>query len=298
MLVDLLLISFVKLFQVLLRLLPEKGQHLTGLALGRFAFFLLKGRRAVALSNIRRAFKHFDHDEATDVARRCFQNLGINFVEALILPSIPKDRYGERFTIENLEHFERALELKRGVLGLVFHYANWEIMGVTGWFLKNPIIALARPLKGHKLLNDFLNRLRTSTGLTIIPNADTSKDVIRYLRENRIIGILGDQREKRSQGVYVDFFGEPVPTNRGIATISMRTGVPVVPFHFVRQGFLRYRIVCSPPIEMERKGNIEELIYKNTRKINAFLETLIIENPAEWFWVHRRWGRVKSGKRR
>ncbi len=298
MVIDLLLISFVKLFQLFLRLLPERGQQLTGSTLGGLAFVLLKKRRAVAVSNIRRAFKHFSNAEATDVARRCFRNLGTNFVEALILPSIPKERYGERFTIENLKHFENALKLKRGVLGLVFHYANWEIMGVTSWFLKNPIIALARPLKGHTLLNDFLNRLRTSTGLMIIPNADTSKDVIRHLRENRIIGILGDQREKRSKGVYVDFFGEPVPTNRGIATISMRTGVPVVPFHFVRQGFLRYRIVCSPPIEIERKGNIEELIHRNTRKINAFLETLIIQDPSEWFWVHRRWGREKSGKKR
>jgi lauroyl/myristoyl acyltransferase len=42
---------------------------------------------------------------------------------------------------------------------------------------------------------------------------------------------------------------------------------------------------------MERKGNIEELIYKNARKINAFLETLIAAHPDEWFLVHRRWGR-------
>ncbi len=35
-------------------------------------------------------------------------------------------------------------------------------------------------------------------------------------------------------------------------------------------------IRCNEPFEMERKGNIEELICKNTRKINAFLETLIL----------------------
>ena len=42
---------------------------------------------------------------------------------------------------------------------------------------------------------------------------------------------------------------------------------------------------------MERTGNIGELIEKNTRKINAFLETIIKQYPDEWFWVHRRWGR-------
>jgi lauroyl/myristoyl acyltransferase len=54
---------------------------------------------------------------------------------------------------------------------------------------------------------------------------------------------------------------------------------------------LRHTTVFCEPIEMERKGNIEELIYKNARKINAFLETLIATHPDEWFLVHRRWGR-------
>jgi lauroyl/myristoyl acyltransferase len=54
---------------------------------------------------------------------------------------------------------------------------------------------------------------------------------------------------------------------------------------------LRHTTVFCEPIEMERKGNIEELIYKNARKINAFLETLIAAHPEEWFLVHRRWGR-------
>ncbi len=73
----------------------------------------------------------------------------------------------------------------------------------------------------------------------------------------------------------------------------MKTGAPVLPVYFVRKGFLRYVIRCNEPLEMERKGNIEELIRKNTRKINAFLETLILENPDEWFWVHQRWERQK-----
>ncbi|MGD9579264.1 MAG: hypothetical protein AB7Y74_13570, partial [Syntrophorhabdus sp.] len=60
---------------------------------------------------------------------------------------------------------------------------------------------------------------------------------------------------------------------------------------------LRYVIRCNAPLEMERKGNIEELIRKNTRKINAFLETLILENPDEWFWVHQRWGRARREER-
>lgn len=297
MLVDLSLILIIKVFQQFLRILPEKAQQGTGEFLGRLSFRILKKRRKVAISNILRVFKHYHEQEAYDVAQRCFEKLGINFVEALILPYIPKDEYDQRFTMENREYVDEALSLNKGMIALVFHYANWEIMGVASWFLKNPIVVLARPLKRHKLINAFMNRLRASTGPKVIANVNTSRDVIRYLKENNIIAILGDQREKRSKGVYVDFFGEPVPTTRGIATIGMKTGVPVLPLYLERKGFLRYVIRCNKPLEMERKGDIEELIHKNTRKINAFLESIIIENPDEWFWVHRRWGRARREKR-
>ena len=271
--------------------MPENSQRSIGMLLGRFAFLILRKRRRVAVSNIRRVFKEYDENEAAGVAQRCFEKLGINLVEALLLPYVPREDYPNRFRVENAVYMDQALGLGKGVMAVVFHYANWEIMGVASWFLKRPVVVLARPLKRHKLINKFMNSLRESSGLTVIPNENTGKAVIRHLKDNRIIAILGDQREKRSRGVNVEFFGEPVPTTRGIAAIAMKTGTPVVPFYFVREGFLRYKIVCSPPIEMERKGDIDELIRKNTRKINAFLEGIILEHPDEWFWVHRRWGR-------
>jgi KDO2-lipid IV(A) lauroyltransferase len=292
-LVDLFLILIIKVFQQFLRILPENCQRNTGIFLGRLAFRLLKKRRKVAISNILRVFKDYPKKEAHDVALRCFEKLGINFVEALLLPYIPTKEYEKRFAIEHREYVDEALLLNKGMIALVFHYANWEIMGIASWFFKNPVVVLARPLKRHRLIDGFMNRMRASTGLTVIPNVNTSKDIMRYLKENKIIAILGDQREKRSKGIYVDFFGESVPTTRGITTIGMKTGTPVLPVYFIRKGFLRYVIRCSKPLEMERKGNIEELIRKNTRKINAFLETIILENPDEWFWVHRRWGRGK-----
>jgi KDO2-lipid IV(A) lauroyltransferase len=287
--VDLFLIFIIKSVQQLLRLLPENVQRRVGLSMGRGAWLFLKKRRRVAISNLKRAFHHLDEGEASRLAKRCFENLGINFVESLILPFIPKDELVRRFSIKDKHFADEAMALNKGMMALVFHYANWEIMGVASHFMGKEIIVLARPLKRHRLINEYLNKLRGETGLTVIPNANTGKDVMRYLKENKIVAILGDQREKRSRGVLVEFFGEKAPTSKGIAMIGMKTRSPVVPFYFKREGFLRYTIVCSPAIEMERKGNIEDLIYKNTRKINAFLEDLLRESPEDWFWLHRRW---------
>lgn len=294
MFIDFLLVLIIKSIQQVIRILPEGAQNATGVFFGRLAFHILTKRRAVAISNVKRAFSSLAREKAADIAKRSFEKMGVNFVEQLMMPYVPKSEYAARFPVENQHHIDDALKQNKGVIGLIFHYANWEIMGVASTSLSNPVVVLARPLKRHVRLNRFLNDLRSATGLKIIPNANTAKDVIRYLRENRIVGILADQREKRSKGVFVELFGEKVSTNKGIAMIGMKTGSPVVPMYLVREGFLRYRVIWNPPIEMERKGEIEDLVYRNTRKINAFLESIILKKPDEWFWVHRRWG----GKRK
>ncbi len=294
MFIDLFLISIVKILQQIIRILPEHGQRSIGVSFGRLAFIILKGRKKVAISNIKRAFKNINDVEATVIAKQNFEKLGINFVEMLMIPYVPKSEYSSRFTMENRHYIDDAVKQNKGVIVLIFHYTNWEIMGVASTSLSNEIVVLARPLKKHKYIDEFLNGIRNATGLRIIPNADSAKDVIRHLKANKIIGILADQREKRSRGVFVELFGEKVPTTKGIAAIGMKTGAPVIPMYFVREGFLRYRVVWNEPIEMERKGPIEELIYRNTRKINAFLETIILKHPDEWFWVHRRWGRKQK----
>jgi Kdo2-lipid IVA lauroyltransferase/acyltransferase len=289
--VDFVLILVIKSFQQFLRFLPENAQRRVGVTIGRGASFVLRKRRRVAVSNLKRVFVHLDEKDILVIARKCFENLGVNFVEAMILPFVPEEELMRRFSIKDRHYVDEALALNKGMIALVFHYANWEIMGVASRFLERDIVVLARPLKRHQRVNDYLNGLRGQTGLTVIPNANTGKDVMRYLKQNKIVAILGDQREKRSKGIPVEFFGDKAPTSKGIAMIGMKTGSPVVPFYFKREGFLRYTIVCSPALEMERKGNIEELIYRNMRKMNAFLEAVILESPEDWFWVHRRWGR-------
>ncbi len=291
MFIDFLLISIVKIFQQIIRILPEYLKQGTGEFIGKAAYFILRGRRKIALSNIKRVFKNLDDKKIEGIAKGFFKKMGVNLIEMLAIPYIPKSEYSDRFTVQNRHYIDNALKLNKGALVLIFHYTNWEIMGVASYSLANDIVVLARPLKKHKYINNFLNKIRNATGLQIIPNADTAKEVMRHLKANKIIGILADQREKRSRGVFVELFGEKVPTSKGITAIGMKTGAPVIPMYFERQGFLRYRIVWNEPLDMERNGNIEELIYRNTRKINAFLEKIILRNPDEWFWVHRRWGR-------
>ena len=267
-----------------------------GKFLGRLTFILLRNRKKVALSNIKRVFIDFSDEKIRATAKSNFEKLGINVIEFLLMPFIKDREIPERFTVEGKEFFEEALLKGKGAIALGFHFGNWEVTGIVSKLLGHNIVALARPLKKQVLLNNFLNNLRGSTGLTIIVNENTGKEVMKLLRENKIVAILGDQREKSSRGVFVEFFGTKVPTSKGTTMIAMKTGAPVIPVYAIRKGFLRYTFVCGNPLKMERTGNIGELIEKNTRKINAFLETIIKQYPDEWFWVHKRWRKSRRNR--
>jgi Kdo2-lipid IVA lauroyltransferase/acyltransferase len=276
--------------------LPERAQLSAGKFIGRLAFIFLRNRKKVAISNIKRVFVDLSDEEIKAIAKSNFEKLGTNAIEFLLMPFIEGGQIRKRFAVEGREFFEEALLKGKGAIALGFHFGNWEVTGIISKLLGHSIVALARPLKKQVLLNNFLNHLRESTGLSIIVNENTGKEVMKLLRDNKIVAILGDQREKSSRGVFVELFGTKVPTSKGTSMIAMKTGAQVIPVYAVRKGFLRYTFVCGNPLKMERRGNIGELIEKNTRKINAFLETIIKQYPDEWFWVHKRWRKSRRDR--
>ena len=289
---DFLLILVIRALSGLLHLFPERFSCYLGVSLGRLGFLFLRRRRNVAIANAMRISPGISRASASVTARTCFEKLGVDLIEALLFQYVKKSDLVTRFRLDMRGKAGEALAGHRGALALGFHYSNWEIMGVASHLLGREIVALARPLKGHSGLNAFLNGLRARTGLTIIPNKDTARDVMRLLKENRMVAFLGDQREKRSKAVWVELFDRKVPTSKGIVAIAMKTGAPVIPIYSIREGFLRYTIVCDEPVLIERTGgDLEELIYRNARRINAVLERIVAEHPEEWFLVHRRFGR-------
>jgi len=161
---------------MLLRLTPERLSCFFGILIGRLAFLFLKKRSRVAMDNVKRIRPGIPEDEVRATVRRCFEKLGINFIETLLFPYLEKDEYEARFRLEMRGDVEKALATGRGALALGFHYGNWEITGITSFLLKRKIVALARPLKGHTRLNDFLNGLREATGRPLISDARPVSD--------------------------------------------------------------------------------------------------------------------------
>ncbi len=262
-------------------------------------YYLDLEHRKIALQNLRIAFgREKSEKEIRSIMKRNFQNLGMTAIEFFRLPRMDVEAFQSKVNIEGLEICKEALNNKRGILLLLSHFGNWELMGLMSKFLGSTIAVIARPIKKNKRVGRLVTEIRTGTGLEVISTEKASRKVMRVLSQNRMVGILIDQRAKRSEGVWVDFFGKKAPSTPALAVLAMRTGAPVLPVFMVRNGNRKHRLVIQEPLQLVDTGNIKKDVETNTQMMNQTLESMIRQYPDQWFWVHRRWERKEKVYRR
>ncbi len=284
----------VKGFSVFINFLPEGFALWLGRQLGRLIFYLDRGHRKVALENLQTALgEEKPKRELGTIAKRAFQNLGMMAIEFFRIPKLETEDFKKKVSVEGLEEALRLLEKKKGVLLLIGHFGNWELMGLMSKVIGNPIMVIAKPMKKNRWVDEWITKIRNAAGLEVISNVNASRKVMKALSQNRVVGILIDQRAKRSEGIWADFFGKKAPTTPGLAILAMKTGAPVLPVFMVRNGFQNHRLLIKKPLELIRTGHLKKDVEANTQLFNDTLESMIRQYPDQWFWVHRRWERKK-----
>ncbi|MCX8118356.1 MAG: lysophospholipid acyltransferase family protein [Desulfobacterota bacterium] len=272
--------------------LPDGIALWIGRRLGDLMYLVDFEHRRVALRNLEIAFgEEKTREERRAIARKNFQNLGMMAIEFFQIPKMDLKRYQERVTVEGLEGALKILEEGKGALLLLGHFGNWELMAPMARMIERPILAIAKPIKRNPWLNRWIIESRQKVGLRIIPPVNATPKVIRALSENIPVAILFDQRGKRSQGVWADFFGRKVPTTAGLAVMALRSGAPVLPVFMIREGGGRHRLIIKDPLPLIQTGHFRKDVEANTQLFNQVLESIIRQYPEQWLWIHRRFER-------
>jgi hypothetical protein len=118
--------------------------------------------------------------------------------------------------------------------------------------------------------------------------------MLKTLREGRVVAVMLDQNVQPGDGIFVRFFGRPACTTTVAAALAIKTGAPVVPAHCVRRADGRYRMVYGPPVEWTGTGRRDEDIKALTQQLTTVIEGWVRETPEQWLWLHRRWKRSHS----
>ena len=275
---------------------PEAALAL-GRAMGLLACFLLPGRGRVGLRNLRLALGAGPSErERRRILRRMWQNFGCNLAEFLRFPLYRPENIDRFVEWRGAERLERCLAARRGVLVLTAHVGNWDLLALaTG--MRHGRVGLVAKALSSPFWNGFLVAQRIEEFVTSYGKRNSLRDILRALRDNRVVGMVLDQDAREEDGrVFAPFFGLPASTLSAPAVLSRRLGLPVLPMFILRLRGGKHRILVLSPLEYEERETLEEGVAHNTACYLAVIERVIRRHPEQWNWIHRRWKRRPPGE--
>lgn len=285
-----ILFSLAKGISFLAQRLPAEWNVRLGAAVGTGLYHLLPSRRAVALGNIKAAFgAAVGLEESRRILKKLFRNLGMTFMEIARIPAIDRPYADRWITVApgSRQRLEAALAQGRGVLFLTGHFGNWELISIFGALRGYPSLVLARE-QGWPRLNRMLTRYRESRGCKVVTKGFPVRELIRGLREGKVVGVLADQDGGR-RGMLAPFFGRLASTAPGIFALALKTQAPVLPVFMIRGRGPAHTLTIGEPIVLPESGSETERIRTGIARYLAVMERMIRAHPDQWLWLHRRW---------
>lgn len=256
-----------------------------GQCLGFLAWLVLPQYRRLAFRNVTIAFgSSKSAGESLHIVRRHFCRLGANFLCGLKVAIVPLPSLGRYVEVEGVDAINRHLHEKRGVILILSHLSNWEIISqILPKFIghaRNSTIY--QPLRNRRI-DAHVRKLRGRAGVEMFDRRAGFRKPIEVLRNGGAIGILSDQHAG-DHGVWTPLFNKLASTTPLPALLARRTAAAIVHVAVYTEGVARWRVrVDAGPV----LGH--DSIQTLTAKANETVATHIRHAPEDWFWVHDRW---------
>ena len=283
-----LVYALFRCIEGVLWLLPLIVVWYVGRVLGTLAYYLGGKYRRLALHNLHIAFgREKSPAELKSLAREHFKSLFANVVCGFKLPLMSEAAICKHVRSEGIERAQAAYDDgKRPLLNLVLHASCWEILTqVPSMYVRgHQAGAIYQPLR-NPWLNALVLRRREKLGYALFDRQAGFNAPMKFMREAGQVGVLVDQHAG-DHGLWCPFFDRLASTTTIAALMAIRTNAVVLPMMVYDDGPARWRLVCAPEVKAAAsQSNAEGL----TLAINAAVEGLVREQPANWFWVHNRW---------
>jgi KDO2-lipid IV(A) lauroyltransferase len=241
------------------------------------------------------AFPDMTPERHRETAQAMWEHLLLMVVEiAHANRVIHKTTWRKHLRIHGMEEIVRTLWLDRPKVILSGHYGNFELAAYLFGLFGLRIFSVARELD-NPLLDRFVTKFRESRGQRILPKKGSAPDVAQVLDENGAIGLLGDQAAG-PRGCWVEFFGRPASVHKAIGVFSLSASAPVMVCSATRRhGLFDYDLRVEGIADPAAGGPETSDLTSLSQWYTSLLEGAVRREPAQYWWVHRRW-RGKPGK--
>ena len=277
----------VRIFAFFIRCLPLSWALAIGRIMGTIAYHFDVRHRSQAYANIKKGFAGSKSpQDIQKICKNLFQNYGQNAIELLRMPLLdPKKSHVVE--IEGKEHVREALKQGKGVILLAMHFGSWEMANFTCAMFEHPYNVMVKPQTQYARIGDLLNSYRTCSGTVVVSRGIGTRDILKSLKNNEIIGMVTDQGGR--DGVSAPFFGRSASMSVGAIRIALKMGTPICFAVIIRQKGGQHRMVIHSQLNLQNTGNLDADLSANIKKIIPLMEHYIREHPQEYAWFYKIW---------
>ena len=250
---------------------------------GSAAFAILPGRARRARANYS-AFTPGDRGASFKLARGAFRNYARTVLDFLVLEKL-LDELKQTPGAISLEPLHRALAAGKGAIVVTPHLGNWDLGAAAIATCGSPVHAVTDPF-GPPAVDGLVRATRERLGVRVIPVGPASaREALRALRRNEVL-LLACDIDKGGAGVPVSFLGRRVVLPVGPATLSLRTGAPLIPGYMRRAADGLHESRLLEPLPGPRSGSGPAQVAELTQAIASSFEVMIRADPSQWFAFH------------
>jgi KDO2-lipid IV(A) lauroyltransferase len=286
---DTVIYWFARSVVAFLQALPLVWVARLGRAGGALVFWLDRRHRNVALENLTLCFgREKSPEEIHALAWENFRRIGENFAGAVKTAAMTPWEMLPYFDLtlarSILPHEANAGPQNRIVaLG---HFGNFELYARFGQFV--PIFKCATTYRALKqpALNRIMEELRAGEGCRFFERRQDGAALKAAMNDTGLLlGLLADQSSK---GVRIPFLGHDCHTSTAPAVFALRYNCPLHTAICYRIGPANWRVEVGDEISTRENGQPRP-VADIMRDVNRAFEIAVRRDPANWFWVHRRW---------
>lgn len=264
--------------------------------LGWLAARLLRSRAHIVRTNLRLAFPQLSEREREAMLRRHFHLLAQSVVDRGLLWFGPASTIMNATPTQGLEHLDALLAQQRRIILLAPHFIGLDAAATRLTLFLRESATMYTP-QSDAAIDDLV---RTGRGrfntVHLVSRHDGVRGLIRQLRNGVPIYYLPDMDWGTANAAFIPFFDVPAATLLTTAQIARNFDAAVVPIMSrldLKTG--RYHTTVLPPME-DFPGDAD--LVSATARINRLIEDWVRRDPAQYYWVHRRYKTRPVGEAR
>ncbi len=282
-----MLFSFLKLKSRLFSVLPRFLSLFLGRGLGLFLYFIVPLRKRVALINLKVAFPEKTNYERKQILKKCYMHFGMLVSEFLRLPKLNKSNISNIIKLDF--NTKKILDNNRPGIIMTGHFGNWEMfLPVLGY--NNYKVSGVAQVQKNKAGQKFFSWLRECPNTNIILKKSSIKSISDTLDNQNHLILISDQYAG-SKGTENIFFNHLTSTPKGAAIFHSKKNVPIILIFIFMNTDYSYSIYSKELISKNEKENQKLDIADINQIYNQELEKIIVQNPEQYFWFHKKWDR-------